>query len=160
MKGKIIKYVEEKGFGFILDEKARKRFFHISDTLNPLEIKEQLFVEFEPHEGEKGLSCKKIRMVDNHTNTRFIKLYDTNIKCSNIKQFGIAQDNEYFYREKRGGMILHNSPGDIPGIGEIEIVPVPYDYLYVTTYQGDNYSWKDSLDSLKKNLKFLEDSLY
>jgi len=102
MKGKIIKYVEEKGFGFILDEKAGKRFFHISDTLNPLEIKEQLFVEFEPHESEKGLISTKIRITDSITNTKFIKIYDTNIKCSNIKQFGISQGSEQFYRKKGG----------------------------------------------------------
>lgn len=94
MKGKIIKYFESKGFGFILDEKGGKRFFHISDTLSPLDIKEFLYVEFEPAENEKGLTSKKIKITDYKTNKKFINIFDTNIKCSNIKQYGISSSTE------------------------------------------------------------------
>lgn len=179
MKGKIIKYFEEKGYGFILDEKGEKRFFHISDTLSPLDIKEYLFVEFEPSKNKKGLSSTNIKITNKSTNTKFINIYDTNIKCSNIKQFGIAKANELFF--KKSDSFITDLFGvdtstlityeDLPELYEFETislgkdlrgfeeVEVPYNYLYITTYQGDNYKWKDDLETLEKKLKYIQDSL-
>lgn len=178
MKGKIVKYVEEKGYGFILDENGNKRFFHITDTLNPLEIKEYQTVEFEPFENEKGLASKKVELI-NKNRPAFIKIYDTNIKCSNIKQFGISTGTETLFKKNKG--ILSGLFGndheevvrfeDLPArheIGEIYFgkdttnytqIEETFNYLYITTFQGDNYTWKDNLEELKKNLKYIEDSL-
>lgn len=177
MKGKIIKYIEEKGYGFILDEEGSKRFFHISDTVTPLEIAEQQFVEFEPGETEKGLISKQISITDSQNKSGFIKLYGTNIKASNIKQFGISEGEEKSYKARARGLFskvktydsieevleaqnltaVTNAFGE--KVADYETVISTYHYLYVTTYQGDNFSWVDSLDELEKNLKSIEEAL-
>lgn len=187
MKGKIIKYTEEKGYGFILDEKGLKRFFHISDTLSPLDIKIYQMVEFEPDENEKGLISKKIQIKDTENNSKFITINDTNIKCSNIKQFGISSDKDIFYkRTTRGflglgeekveilkyedlprmvldvglnGMPRYCSDPNIKDTRGYTKVEKPYDYLYITTFQGENHKLRRNREELEEKMKYIREAL-
>ncbi len=47
MRGKIINFKFEKGFGFIEGEDGENYFFHISNVINPMDIEENYSVEFE-----------------------------------------------------------------------------------------------------------------
>lgn len=180
MRGKIIKYIEEKSYGFILDENGDKRFFHISNTIKPLEIQANQMIEFEPLENDKGLTAKNINILDsiNKINNKFIKIYDTNIKCNNIKQFGISKEKEFLYKQKKEfftsilfgegnekiftweelpeGTFQKGSESYMDDYTKIEKM---HDYLYITTYQGDNYKWRGSLNELQKMIEYIEKNL-
>lgn len=67
MQGKIIKYIEKRGFGFIEDENLDNRFFHISEILNPLEIEINSLVKFNPQKNNKGLIAKKVTIKSKKT---------------------------------------------------------------------------------------------
>lgn len=190
MKGKIIKYMEDKGYGFILDENGLKRFFHISDTLSPLDIKIYQMVEFEPDENEKGLISKKIQIKNTENNNKFIIINNTNIKCSNIKQFGISTDKDIFYKRTVGGffglteerveivkyedlprLALDVLPGGFNGIPQYHPnskikdtngytkIEQPYDYLYITTYQGENHILRGNKEELEEKIKYIREAL-
>ncbi len=56
MTGKVVRYFDEKGFGFISPDNSNDDlFFHIDDFVNrPSEIKRGMQVEFEVVQGRKG----------------------------------------------------------------------------------------------------------
>jgi cold shock CspA family protein len=60
MRGKIIDYKIDRGFGFILGEDGKKYFFHISNTKTPLEIDIKVLVDFEFKQSSKGLVAENI----------------------------------------------------------------------------------------------------
>jgi cold shock CspA family protein len=91
MKGRVIKYFDEKGYGFIKDENGDKRFFHISNVKGIDEITRGSLVKFSPSKNEKGLVCLDIEVLKK---PQFISVGNTNIKISNIKQFGVAESEE------------------------------------------------------------------
>jgi len=76
MKGIIIDYIEDKGFGFIMDENQEKRFFHISDIIERRKFLDNIpdyyftdwiertcyVVEFTPTENTKGLNVKDVKL--------------------------------------------------------------------------------------------------
>ena len=76
MKGIITNYIEDKGFGFIMDENQEKRFFHISDIIERRKFLDNVpdyyysdwikrtcyVVEFTPTENTKGLSVKDVKL--------------------------------------------------------------------------------------------------
>lgn len=182
MKGKIIKYIEDKGYGFILDENGLKRFFHISDTLSPLDIKLYQMVEFEPEENNKGLVSKKIQITHKNNDTKFITINNTNIKCNNIKQFGISSDKEILYKRNKSILALFAGNDeevivryeDLPyetimGPGTRELptkdtrdytkIERTYDYLYITTYQGDNHKLRGNIKELEEKMKYIKEAL-
>ncbi|MBL6447593.1 hypothetical protein JMN32_14840 [Fulvivirga sp. 29W222] len=78
MKGIIIEYFEDKGFGFLKDSKQIKRFFHISQIMEKKKFTENLedyyytdwverkcyVVNFTPFENEKGLSAIDINFTN------------------------------------------------------------------------------------------------
>jgi hypothetical protein len=78
MKGIIIDYIEEKGFGFIKDENEEKRFFHINDLkardlfLNNLtdyyytdwDERKCYVVTFIPSQNKKGLNALDITLTN------------------------------------------------------------------------------------------------
>lgn len=148
-------------------------------------------VEFEPDENEKGLVSKKIQIIDikdnTKNNTKFITINNTNIKCSNIKQFGISSDKDVFYKRTIGSflglteerveilkyedlpqMALDVFPGgikmygsnpnikDTRGYTEIE---ESYDYLYITTFQGENHKLRGSREELEEKMEYIRESL-
>lgn len=76
MKGIIVDYFEEKGFGFIKDENEEKRFFHISDINHKNSFLDNItdyyytdwverkcfVVNFNPSQTEKGLNALNIEL--------------------------------------------------------------------------------------------------
>lgn len=64
MLGRVIKYVEERGFGFIVGEDGDRYFFHITNTNEPLEIGYGVYVDFEYDQNEKGWYAYDISLVD------------------------------------------------------------------------------------------------
>lgn len=38
MKAKVVKYFDEKGYGFVRDENGESRFFHISDVVDGKDV--------------------------------------------------------------------------------------------------------------------------
>ena len=65
MVGKIIKYVQERGFGFIQGgEDDDRYFFHISNVKEPLEICHGADVEFEYGNNDKGWFAYDISILE------------------------------------------------------------------------------------------------
>lgn len=62
MKGKVIRIIADKGFGFIKGEDNKEYFFHRSAVKNAqLEsLREGSEVEFEESEGSKGLRAEDV----------------------------------------------------------------------------------------------------
>ncbi|MUK88418.1 hypothetical protein GMD78_08445 [Ornithinibacillus sp. L9] len=90
MRGQVIKYFDDKGYGFIKDENGDNRFFHISNLIGTNDkIHPSALVKFTPNSNEKGLTCLNIEVLKRNK-TNFISINNTNIKVSNIKEFGIS----------------------------------------------------------------------
>lgn len=78
MKGIIVDYFEDKGFGFIKDENEEKRFFHISNINDKHKFLENLsdyyfsdwverkcyVINFNASQNEKGLNALNIELTD------------------------------------------------------------------------------------------------
>jgi cold shock CspA family protein len=61
-RGNISFFNEEKGYGFIRDEKSQESvFFHVNGLLTP--VKEKDKVSFETEMGQKGLNAIKVTVV-------------------------------------------------------------------------------------------------
>jgi cold shock CspA family protein len=63
MTGRIIKYFEDKGYGFISNEEGESYFFHISKVQNQDEIERGRSVEFSPEENDKGLVATNVQIL-------------------------------------------------------------------------------------------------
>ncbi|MGB5988748.1 MAG: hypothetical protein WBG43_03285 [Marinifilaceae bacterium] len=98
MKGIIVDYIENKGFGFIMDENKEKRFFHISDV-NKKDIflgnitdyyytdfieRKCYVVDFKSGENGKGLSAIDINMTNQIFNDKS-KEYEYKAKIVDLK---------------------------------------------------------------------------
>lgn len=87
MKGVVIEYIEDKGFGFIKDENGDERFFHISNVFDKIEFIENLseyfysdykehhdikcfLVWFTPSENDKGLIALNVKLTDQIINDK------------------------------------------------------------------------------------------
>lgn len=88
MEGRVIKYFNEKGYGFIKDEKGDNRFFHVSNIKSMNQISSGRLVEFIPSNNEKGLLAIDINIIEEKAPV-FLMLGDTRIKLSNIKNYGL-----------------------------------------------------------------------
>jgi len=168
MKGRVFKYFQDKGYGFIKDENGESRFFHITKVNDLNEVSEGALVEFKPKETKKGLSCYDITILNENKPT-FIALGDVRIKLSNIKNYGLDYEtiNEVVSEEKfyytKGEKISNRVGGTLLGIlgaatggaegaaalaskgkwgdhyVERTTEDIEYKILYITTYQGDNF---------------------
>lgn len=143
MKGKIKTYNDKNGFGFILGEDGKDYFFHISKVKSIDNIQRGQTVEFSPAKNEKGLVAENVYIKEI---VNFIVIGDTRIKVSNIKSYGISSKDHGIPewncdKTKITGMIsIHD-----------------YNYLYITTYQNDNYTFTDKeIDIYKKCLELDE----
>ena len=86
MQGKIFKYIEKKGYGFIKDESGDNRFFHISNVLNSLELQINSLVEFTPNENKKGLNATNITIKNEEIKKENNKPKSINIDKEEIKK--------------------------------------------------------------------------
>lgn len=215
MRGRVTNYLDDKGFGFVKDENGENRFFHISNVVGMNDITKGSLVEFSPSKNEKGLICLKINVVK-RTKSNFISVGNTNIKVSNIKEFGVSyssnikaiktpiyeRNQEYFdkkvaagknplkhillpkkiintalyvevpksefeIRRRKGGdyfsdydeyvlpyVLIRITPtynekdySRITIINENDVKFIYWKYLYITTYQNDNYQfYEDDID--------------
>lgn len=88
MRGRIKRFIEDKGFGFITGEDGEDYFFHISQVRDAVELKSWMIVNFDIIDGKKGKNAANIRV--STTNTKFITCGNINIRLSNIKEYGMS----------------------------------------------------------------------
>src|SRR5690625_5163973 len=118
MQGRVFKYFQDKGYGFIKDENGNSRFFHITKVKELNDISEGSLVEFKPEETKKGLSCIDIAVL-NENKPVFIVLGDNRIKLSNIKNYGLNYEtieeviSEETIHYSKGGKIGRRVGGSI-----------------------------------------------
>lgn len=184
MKGKITKYFEDKGYGFIIDTDGNNRFFHISDVKSTEPIINYSEVEFQPSSNNKGLSASEIYITPNKK-PQFINFGDVRIKLNNIKNYGITSETEKYeetiiLEKNRLEKTLSNTQNTLTVISHVtnwflgaDILPnagisgdktevivhkTNYNVLYITTYQGDNYrfSEKNASFNIKEKLTELD----
>ncbi|MDZ5724613.1 MULTISPECIES: cold-shock protein [unclassified Acetobacterium] len=175
MKGIVQKYNTDKGYGFIRMDNGTNLFFHITDVTNAAFVSPGDAVEFDTEMRSKGLAAKNIVL---HGNNRpaFISFGDINLKISNIKDYGLGHDiGEEEYEED-----VHFTAGEkvISGLFGIGLLaggsfdgfslldtsdrkvkqkrPVKIKYLYVTTFQNDNYRFYKRDVSFDINQKYQE----
>ncbi|MGD6834543.1 cold-shock protein [Sutcliffiella halmapala] len=168
MKGRVTKFFQDKGFGFIKDENGDSRFFHVSNIKGYDEILEGSIVRYEPGESKKGLLATNVMLV--HKNKDFITIGDTNIRLKNIKNYGITYETEvevieipinYTTGQKAFnrtlgvfqfivGLTERDAGMSSDGInsfskGYIQEIKrdVHYKVLYITTYQADNFRFHE-----------------
>jgi CspA family cold shock protein len=102
MKGKILNFKAEKGFGFILGEDNQKYFFHISNVSNPMDIQENYMVEFKSKKREKGLNAINVTvqapLSQGRSKDKILKLRNLRIRASVIKEYKVVRkQREYDY---------------------------------------------------------------
>lgn len=110
MKGKIINFKAEKGFGFIKGEDKKSYFFHISNVSNPMDIEENYPVDFKGQEKDKGLVATNIKVntpLASGSKDKILKIKDLRIRASDIKEYEISNflyplsDDSHWYNEVR-----------------------------------------------------------
>lgn len=67
-RGTVIRYVEDRGFGFIEADSNTQIFFHIKDCLGPNHIEKGIRVEFEEAMSEKGPKATRVMCIDSIKN--------------------------------------------------------------------------------------------
>ena len=82
LTGKIEKYLDNKGFGFIKGEKGPNIFFHVTKVKNGTP-KEEMAVKYKFREGGKGLEATEVILEQN------------NFKGENIKKYSSAPQKFY-----------------------------------------------------------------
>lgn len=139
MKGIIKKFISEKGFGFIGSKDNTELFFHISNVKEQDSIAEGVKVKFDIGENEKGDYAKNISVL---SMKQFIKIGKERIKLSNIKHYGVER------HEKENDSLSERIDNASYGYSLLDKVDsfltmptVTIEYLYITTYQGDNYKF-------------------
>jgi len=90
MRGRIVRYNEQKGYGFIRGEDGAERFFHISGVKSFESPSQGMIVEFMSSRNEKGLTATDIRIQVTKDRPAFVVLGDTRIKLTNIKSYGMS----------------------------------------------------------------------
>lgn len=89
MKGRVYKFFNDKGYGFITSEDGESYFFHISQLVDASTINAGYLVEFDVSNTPKGKQAQQIRIVQTmSSNKRFITIGNERIKLSNIKNYG------------------------------------------------------------------------
>lgn len=164
MNGRVKMYNKEKGYGFISDEDGNDYFFHISQVKNAELILGYDLVEFYPTVNERGKVATNVRIVlQGNSKPTFIALGDVRIKLNNIKEYGISSEKVTVTRavyeslfplkdelpqiDNKGA--LTNLLYDLAKIGHElaranrSLYDIRSKYLYITTYQGDEYKFYD-----------------
>lgn len=159
MKGKVIKYFEDKGFGFIKTSDSREVFFHISDVNEVGNIMRGVDVQFTLGENNKGLCAKNIEVSLQAVRPQFISIGDERIKLSNIKHYGVHEETEevpLYERFEEAGYQY----GFLDKLSKFIDYSTKSSYtLYITTYQGDNYRYHHSEIDINETMKKLDSYL-
>lgn len=123
MKGRIKRYINKKGYGFITGEDGQDYFFHISQVKDMVEIKNWMIVNFDIIDGKKGKNAVNIRVSEQNNTSRFITLGDLNIRLNNIKEYSIGT---YFieYGKIFTKTIIKKERKGFLGIKRIESIPI------------------------------------
>jgi len=158
MDGRVKTYNSDRGFGFILDEDGNDRFFHVSSVKSIEEPARGARVTFKPAQSERGLVAQDIQIKEDKARPQFYAFGDVRLKLSNIKNYGIAEDDNGYYKYKEtdlsgsvvvagAAVLLLHAMGLDGVLDDIEPEKVwvsnSKKYLYVTTYQGDNYRFEE-----------------
>ena len=109
MKGKILNFKAEKGFGFIFGEDNKKNFFHISNVSNPMDIEENYSVNFKAKEDKKGLNAINITvqapLSGGRSKDKILKIKNLRIRASDIKEYNISKESRSGkYRDEDGNL--------------------------------------------------------
>ena len=183
MKGRVTKWFDNKGYGFINGEDGKSYFMHISQVMSPGEIYRNMLVDFTPNENKKGLNALSIKFDEQEKHNRIIKIGDHRFVLSNIKEYGTDYAAAYFKHERT---IVDNATNlfeELVGIfndegtkiytqegissGSISILSWSDDedtksipYLWIKTYQGEYYRFFDysCLDKEKNRYEITEKS--
>lgn len=167
MKGIVKSFDSMKGYGFIYanDESV---FFHKSQVLDPIDdVVAGCEVEYSIVQTPKGEQAQNIKIIQQESRKQFIKVGNARIKISNIKNYGLAEDKENYQNELKRcieeiseneyrlevnkksvygseavrfcekNLIILNQKKEKLEKMLVEIDD--FEYLYITTYQGDNY---------------------
>lgn len=195
MKGRVYKFFNDKGYGFIAGEDNENYFFHITQLINALTINAGYLVEFDVDNTPKGKQAQQIRIIQAmSSNKRFITIGNERIKLSNIKNYGKSYEyaiyeigtegqgiksvndsflsdmedifyfwtNPFYFDEgKKYYKFLRWSNSSMKYINryycgnnyhmEVECRKVPY--VWLTTYQNENYKFHDERKTGLKNIK-------
>lgn len=140
MRGRIKRFIEDKGYGFITGEDGQDYFFHISQVRDMVEIKNWMVVNFDIVDGKKGKNAVNIRVSEQNNTSRFVTLGDLNIRLNNIKEYSIGT---YFivYKKIFTKTIIKKERKGFLGIKRIESIPI-----YKPTSEWHRSSYDSSLD--------------
>ena len=156
MKGRIKRYINKKGYGFITGEDGQDYFFHISQFKDMMEPQNYMLVDFDIVDGKSGKNAINIAAQSpvGNNKSKFINFGNKNIRINNIKEYGIG----YGYLEEYG---CYNSSIREISESEYNSYKVYYDslgdkivsYLYIKTYQKECirfYKDKNDFDIFEK----------
>ena len=199
MRGRIKRFIEDKGYGFITGEDGQDYFFHISQVRDMVEIKNYMIVNFDITDGKKGKNAVNIRVSEQNNTSRFVTCGGTNIRLNNIKQYGLGkypvlyekvfqeyivcnvnasflerlligseekkykfegewsayweiseEDVDRFINDDMTSVCARKSNGELTHDTSLhkkrrDVYKVEYKkYLYITTYQNDNFKSKET----------------
>ena len=123
MRGRIKRFIEDKGYGFITGEDGQDYFFHISQVRDMVEIKNWMVVNFDIVDGKKDKNAVNIRVSEQNNTSRFVTLGDLNIRLNNIKEYSIGT---YFivYKKIFTKTIIKKERKGFLGIKRIKSIPI------------------------------------
>jgi cold shock CspA family protein len=110
MKGIILNFKVEKGFGFILGEDNKKYFFHISNVFNPMDIERNYNVDFTVQNSKKGLNAINITirtpLYSGKSRDKMLIINSLRIRASDIKTYQVEYDFCYGSNEEYDGYVV------------------------------------------------------
>jgi len=125
--GRIKWYDDQKRYGFIRGKDGTERFFHVSAVKSFEPPTNDALVEYKPLQNEKGLQAIDVHVLANEKRPEFIAFGSTRIKLKNIKSYGLTSSD-----------FGHSETIYIFGPSSVWKEDIRR-YLYVATYQNDNY---------------------
>ncbi|MEI6207529.1 MAG: cold shock domain-containing protein [Desulfuromonadales bacterium] len=184
MNGRIKMFNTQKGFGFILGEDGKERFFHISSVKSTVIPSQGMLVVFESISSKKGLTANNIFIQEEKSKPNFINFGTTSVRLSNIKSYYVdnktvtqmldvplselPNKEEYLwgqvmtkYSSEEYAQMYRDSDlwVDCRGTeGRIRRT-ITFYYLHIVTFQKENYSWRGTKEEIQAMLSSLETML-
>ncbi len=138
MEGRIIKYIDVKGYGFIKTDQGENIFFHKDNVTNPDNIKVLSKAIFDIEPLEKGPSAIHVKIESSRKPTHF-DFGNCVIETNNVKEYA-----SYLSQKETSGFL--------------KIIPAKYT-LYIETYDGEYYSMEELKSVIDREVVKL-DSLF